>query len=275
MKKILLFVSFMTVCCLFSKAQSETVDGNVNTEVDSLKMVVQDLQDQVNEKDLVISEMETEKHYEKVWGKRKKYMNLGYCIMNLDGMPLPESNFGLGISMGRTYNLHKKPVAGMIMFGIDFSYLDFTFASFDNTGGYGLSLAEDLDIDLKRNYLSYSMQVGPSVTVNPVDELKVGVYCRFAPSMGFVTMNDYAYLQFVPYVTCGLSVSYKVIGLGIEGRWGKADYKGFSLDEESMTVDAGDINNPNDMIPNMNEMFKTSKKTFKDSSLKIYLSFRF
>lgn len=76
-------------------------------------------------------------------------------------------------------------------------------------------------------------------------------------------------------MTCGLSVSYKVIGLGIEGRWGKADYKGFSLDEESMTVDADDINNPNDMIPNMNEMFKTSKKTFKDSSLKIYLSFRF
>lgn len=219
-------------------------------------------------------------HYEKVWGKRKKYMEFGYVMMNLDGMPSPKSKYGFSINMGRTYYLHKKPIAKMIMFGLDFSYINATVASFKNDGGKGLSISgmdeESLEIDLKRNYFDYAMQLGPSVTINPVSELKVSAYGRFAPSVSFITMNDYAYVQFVPYVTCGLSVSYKVIGLGIEGRWGKANYKGFSLDEEGMEIGEDNVNGEGDIeMPNPNDLLKTSKKKFSNSSFKVYISFRF
>ena len=272
MRKNLLFLLFFATCGTFRFAQSEDFPENPNVESDSLKMVVQQLQDQISEKDAELQEMKDMERYEKVWGKRKKYTNIGYCIMNLDGMPVPESKFGFSYSMGRTYYLHKKPLAGMIKFGLDFSYLDVTVASFDNSNGKGLSFGDDeeaLEIDLKRNYFDYTMQIGPSVTVNPIDQLKVSAYGRFAPSASFITMNDYAYVQFVPHFTCGLSVCYKVIGLGIEGRWGKANYKGFSLNEESM--DGGD-----DMDSlNADDMLKTSKKKFSNKSFKIYISFRF
>lgn len=279
MRKNLLFLLFFATCGNFLFAQSEDFPENPNVESDSLKMVVQQLQDQISEKDAELQEMKDMERYEKVWGKRKKYTNIGYCIMNLDGMPVPESKFGFSYSMGRTYYLHKKPLAGMIKFGLDFSYLDVTVASFDNSNGKGLSFGDDeeaLEIDLKRNYLDYTMQIGPSVTVNPIDQLKVSAYGRFAPSASFITMNDYAYVQFVPHFTCGLSVSYKVIGLGIEGRWGKANYKGFSLDEDSMEFGEDNINDEGDIeFPNPNDMFKTSKRKFSNKSFKIYISFRF
>lgn len=279
MRKNLLFLLFFATCGNFLFAQSEDFPENPNVESDSLKMVVQQLQDQISEKDAELQEMKDMERYEKVWDKRKKYMNVGYCIMNLDGMPVPESKFGFSYSMGRTYYLHKKPLAGMIKFGLDFSYLDVTVASFDNSNGKGLSFGGDeeaLEIDLKRNYFDYTMQIGPSVTVNPIDQLKVSAYGRFAPSASFITMNDYAYVQFVPHFTCGLSVSYKVIGLGIEGRWGKANYKGFSLDEDSMEFGEDNINDEGDIeFPNPNDMFKTSKRKFSNKSFKIYISFRF
>lgn len=279
MRKNLLFLLFFATCGNFLFAQSEDFPENPNVESDSLKMVVQQLQEQISEKDAELQEMKDMERYEKVWDKRKKYMNVGYCIMNLDGMPVPESKFGFSYSMGRTYYLHKKPLAGMIKFGLDFSYLDVTVASFDNSNGKGLSFGGDeeaLEIDLKRNYFDYTMQIGPSVTVNPIDQLKVSAYGRFAPSASFITMNDYAYVQFVPHFTCGLSVSYKVIGLGIEGRWGKANYKGFSLDEDSMEFGEDNINDEGDIeFPNPNDMFKTSKRKFSNKSFKIYISFRF
>lgn len=272
MKKIFLFWLIVTIGSSFSLAQSDDINLNNNSEVDSLKMVVQQMQSQMDEKDAAITEMENEKRYEKVWGQKRKYTNLGYCIMNLDGMPSPKSKYGFCFSMGKTYNLHKKPLAGMIMFGIDFSYLDMTFASFNNEDGHGLSFGENLDIDLKRNYIDYTLQVGPSVSVNPIGEMKISAYGRFAPSVAIVTMNDYIYTQFVPYVTCGLSVSYRTIGIGIEGRWGKANYKGFSLNED---IDDS-FDEDNDSFDfGMDEMLKTSKKRFSNKSFKVYLSFRF
>lgn len=282
MRKNLLFLLFFAVCGNFLFAQVENSSENSKAESDSLKMVVQQLQDQIGEKDAELQEMKDTQRYEKVWGKRKKYMNIGYCMMNLDGMPVPESKFGFTYSTGRTYYLHKKPIAGMIKFGLDFSYMDVTIASFDNSNGKGLTLGdeeEDFEIDLKRNYFDYTMQIGPSVTVNPINELKISAYGRFAPSASFITMNDYVYVQFVPHVTCGLSVCYKMIGLGIEGRWGKANYKGFSLNEDSLESLEGDDDMDDGMsqngIFNAEDMLKTSKKKFSNSSFKVYVSFRF
>lgn len=281
MRKNLFLLLLFAVLGNAAYAQVENSSVKSKSESDSLKMVVQQLKDQIGERDAELQEMKEMEHYKKVWDDRRKYMNIGYCSMNLDGMPVPESKFGFSYSIGRTYYLHKKPIARMIKFGLDLSYIDVTFASFDNSNGKGLTFAgegEDaLEIDLKRNYMGYTLQFGPSVTVNPVSELKVSAYGRFAPSVGFITMNDYAYVQFVPYVTCGLSVSYKVIGIGVEGRWGKADYKGFSLDEDSMEFGMEDMDentNPGDMF-NPNDLLKTSKRHFGDKSLKIYISFRF
>ena len=41
-----------------------------------------------------------------------------------------KSDFGAAIVWGKTYYLHKKPLAGMIKFGIDWSWMDLNYAQY-------------------------------------------------------------------------------------------------------------------------------------------------
>lgn len=52
---------------------------------------------------------------------RKKYVNLGFIntTMSQDGKSDLRSNYGASFTVGRTYFLHKKPIAGVFRFGID------------------------------------------------------------------------------------------------------------------------------------------------------------
>lgn len=57
---------------------------------------------------------------------RPKYVNLSFVSQKLDfgeGEKL-KSRFGAAFTTGRSYYLHKKPVAGMIRFGIDATWID-------------------------------------------------------------------------------------------------------------------------------------------------------
>ena len=52
-----------------------------------------------------------------------------------------KSDFGAAIVWGKTYYLHKKPLAGMIKFGIDWSWMDLNYAQYK---------LETYDYDTKR-----------------------------------------------------------------------------------------------------------------------------
>ena len=120
---------------------------------------------------------------------RPKYVNLSFVSQKLDfgeGEKL-KSRFGAAFTTGRSYYLHKKPLAGMIKFGIDWSWMDLNYAQ------YKLE-TYDYDTDElyseKAHQLEYGMQIGPSVTINPVHHLKVSAYFRVTPSYSMMYLND-------------------------------------------------------------------------------------
>ena len=165
-----------------------------------------------------------------------------------------KSDFGAAIVWGKTYYLHKKPLAGMIKFGIDWSWMDLNYAQ------YKLE-TYDYDTDElyseKAHQLEYGMQIGPSVTINPVHHLKVSAYFRVTPSYSMMYLDDSFNSNFALFYSFGGSVAWKVISVGVEGRWGQAKYNGFSLEDADL------------------EGISSTKTKLKTNSVRFYVGFRF
>ena len=77
---------------------------------------------------------------EKVWTDRKAWFNFAYGKQSLKidkGDICLHSDWGAGISTGRTYYLHRRPILGLMKFGLDWSYFEccLLFSSFYGYGG--------------------------------------------------------------------------------------------------------------------------------------------
>lgn len=171
------------------------------------------------------------KKQDRIWGRRK-YFNLGLNMENLkNDDPASELSrkFGASMTIGRTYYLHKNPILGMIKFGLDWSYLDFNAAGYNyeyrysnNENGNSSSIEETDEYGIYK--MELGMQFGPSVTVNPIDYLKVNVYFRYSPCYSVVLDDGFQFNgSYGSYMNFGLAVSYKVISLGYEMRWGTSN----------------------------------------------------
>lgn len=189
----------------------------LRNQVDSLQTSLVNLTAEMNAK------LDSMARQEKVW-KRSKYFYIAYGMTSIDrgfGYPKLESDFAVSIGRGKTYYLHKKPLLGMIKFGLDWTFFDIAIAQYEEEDG--LYTRDDSDIYKGE----ISMQFGPSITVNPIDFLKVNVYFRYDPtySMMFNTDGNQFKGNYGSYFNTGLAASYKVISLGYEYRWGSTSYK--------------------------------------------------
>ena len=188
MKKLVLLI--FTVCMgggIAASAQEVS-----QQKLDSLNQALSDISARVKETEAAESNRA-------IWKDRSKYFNLNYVNQKLSpdidgwdklGGGELKSDFGAAIVWGKTYYLHKKPLAGMIKFGIDWSWMDLNYAQ------YKLE-TYDYDTDElyseKAHQLEYGMQIGPSVTINPVHHLKVSAYFRVTPSYSMMYLNDEFY----------------------------------------------------------------------------------
>ena len=164
---------------------------------------------------------------------RAKYLNLSYmkATMENEGYKV-KSDYSAGLTAGRTFYVHKKPLAGMIRIGIDWSYLDLNFSQFTERD-------DDIyDEEWKTYKIEAGMHVGPSVTVSPVENLHLNAYVRFAPCYSGITDSDFDKISsaYASFFVTGASVSYNVISLGLENRWGTTKYKE-DYDGESYNYD--------------------------------------
>lgn len=196
----------------------------LRNQVDSLNTSLVNLTNEMNAK------LEYLARQEKIW-KRSKYFYIAYGMTSLDrgnGQPKLNSDFAFSIGRGKTYYLHKKPLLGMIKFGLDWTFFDIAVAQYEEEDG--LYTRDDSDIYKGE----ISMQFGPSITVNPIDFLKVNLYFRYDPtySMMFNTDGNEFKGNYGSYFNTGLAASYKVISLGYEYRWGSTSYK---IDDENQT----------------------------------------
>lgn len=164
---------------------------------------------------------------------RKKFVNLSFtnAKMSQDDMPDLKSNYGAAFTVGKIFYLHK-PIANVLRFGIDATWFDINYANYD---------IEHVTFSGTNKYQFHqgeiSMHVGPSVTFEPINKLSVHAYFQYAPTFAvlYTGNNETFYGNYASLLIAGVNISYGVIGLGIESRFGKTNYKPFgSSDSENM-----------------------------------------
>ncbi len=280
MRKLLLTFA-LGVYALCGAAQ-DVVTDSLNQRIDSLQRALHSLTTTVasNEK----ADLD-----KAIWKDRAKWFSIGIGKQTLTHRDVPglewNSDLALSLMWGRTYYFPKKAWFGMLKVGIDFSWMDISYAKYKDVmevadegdypmyggsyGDYYSSYDDEEDLDLGVWQAEYAMRIGPSVTINPVHHLKVGLYAHFVPTASAVSMNDEVNVQFVPNFAFGGSIAWKVISVGFEGRWGKANYKSFSIDDESYDgwEDMGDAGIEN--------VLRQDKNRLKTSSFRFYISFRY
>ena len=159
---------------------------------------------------------------------RRKYRNFSWSQMSLTPSDYPDmdpakSKFGASFVTGRTFFFHSKPILGMIKFGLDATWVDLNWNNYTSEymGENGMETASNHQIE-------YSLHVGPSVAINPVGKLNINAYFRYAPTFSaqlsmtgdFALYGNYATM----FVTGGM-VSWGIIGVGAEYRFGNCNYK--------------------------------------------------
>ena len=235
--------------------------------LDSLQRVVTELTSNVQT-------LEQEDLNQAIWKDRAKYFNIGYVNQTMTDKTFGgelKSDFGVSLSSGKTYYLHKKPLLGMIKFGLDFTWMDINYVK---------STLESFDGEVGETYTSdmhqaeIGMQVGPSVTINPVHHLKVGGYFRVTPSYSMLYMDDTFHHHYVTMLNAGCMVAWKVISLGVEWRWGSATYDGLTFDESAFDDESfGDEGDPS--MGDVMDKLSAPERKLKTSSVRFYLGFRF
>ena len=258
---------------------------------DSLTMLVDSLQRELKALKSSSEELEEDVRNREIWNDRAKYFNISYVNQSLTQKDVNgtwRSDFGVALTNGRTYYLHKKPLLGMIKFGIDWSYFDINFAKYeDKWGFFGGDYYDDGSYDGGNYYdpddpsgegdyyedetedmyqAEIGMSVGPSVTINPIDHLKANLYFRVTPSFSMLYAAEEFSTSYGTFFSFGGSVAWKAISLGIEGRWGNVKYDSmFDLGALEDIEDTGDIDLSGD---------KPSTK-WKVGSMRFYVSLRF
>ena len=281
MMKKLFWLVLSTVILTGQSIFAQEADSEVQSSQreDSLLQAVNELSDRVQK-------TEDAARNERIWKKGAKYFNIGYITNQtltdkVDAEAEWKSDFGVALTFGKTYYLHKKPLLNMIKFGIDATWFELSYAKYsepdvfaeggsytraynDYSSDYDDYYEEDFDLGIHQ--IDASMHVGPSITVNPVGDLKVAAYFHYVPTYSMVGIDDSFGHGYVSNFAFGASVAYKAISVGIEHRWAKkATYNGLSFDEEGMDYDA----------PDFEDVIESDKWKMKSKSFRVFLSFRY
>lgn len=302
MKKVLL-LSMSCLLAINALGQSENGQSrpsNIDWKEDSTEVVTID--DIVKREQEITRNSFQESHNKDVWS-RKGYLNLSYSsttlspdgdyMTGLDDEMVPDykSNWGVSIKIGRSYRLHKKPIANILQFYIDYSYIDLGVNHFEKNGGPQLydsrkKTGDDKFItpwNLEKYEFNYGMSVGPSLSVAPFmfTNSKAAHFLKFnmwyhvgyhVSMLNLVSnkeadanpatqttgddgkMRDDTKLEFGHGFASsfGLSLTWKFVGIGYEYRSANAKYK--SLNKE---------------------LYGSEKYKFKTSSNRVFVQFRF
>lgn len=192
---------------------------------------------------------------------RGRFTNLGfaYTHLNQEGYPKLHSDLGFSLSKGTTYHLHK-PIAGCLRFGIDATWFDLTYENYKVREHY----LNDID-DFSIHHIDLGLQVGPSVTVNLFRRFQAHAYFRYAPTLALMYNNDELQAGFANMFTGGVCVSYGVIGVGIESRFGSSKMNSYFENDDYYDSDSED----------WTDAIGSRKVKTKFSGLRAYISFRF
>jgi hypothetical protein len=213
MKKILIAVFALATTGVFAQQEVEAVDAMTQVE-QKAEEVIQKIEGNAQ------AAAETPKtRYVPTYTPPNGYINLSLATQKIEypGELAYKSKNGYSLEFGNTFFFNgRRPVhtsAGDIRFGLDWSFLDLTYATYEIEDPDGLE-------SMKSHFANVGMQIGPSVTFTPLDRLNVKLYGHYAPSFAAFTLYgfDEVTYGYAGYLTGGLNVSYSFVSLGVEVR---------------------------------------------------------
>lgn len=235
--------------------------GSVFAQKDSQQEEIDALKRKIAELSEIVTDTKKDTRLEQVWQKRARYFNLGYVnqFRDLSGYgltttdnPTVKSSLGASLSWGKQFYLHKKPIGKVLKFAIDWSWIDVNYAQYQIEG---VKITDDIaSKELKKyNQVDLAMQFGASLSINPVDHLKISGYFRVSPTYS-ILMNQKEATGYVTHLNAGVSLAYKVASFGYEYRWGTLSSNVSTTTDAATTVE---------------------KNASKITSSRIYFGFRF
>lgn len=239
-----------------------------------------------------IDNLNLKNKYKEIWG-RGRYTNIGYAIAETgtDFEPVSEGKFGFFLRKGASYLFPGKPLWGLVKVGFDVNWFDISVAKYKlDNGGFSSDWDEisdgselgDLEdaLDIGRwNVMLGAFGIGPNVTVAPFSMfnnaarfIKASIYFHYQPTVGAYLVSEdgdveasYAYCHMFQF---GGKITWKNLGIGIEGHWGKGKFKSIdSLFEDDEDADMSEF------FEGMNS--SDSKITRRFANTRIYLTFSF
>ena len=156
-----------------------------------------------------------------VYKQRDNYLHVGFTVSDMAQKDVQtlKNYAGFTASIGRTFSPYSFYVNDVCRFGIDATWLDFEYTSYKVEYHYPSTIVKD-------NYgqFDFGVQVGPSFIIEPTYGFRIHTYCRYAPTYSLFRMDNNNYGSLGHFLVAGASLSYNVIGVGVEGRWGACNY---------------------------------------------------
>ena len=187
----------LAMAMLFSAqafAQNETRTILLDHEEDTAN--VTSLEDIIKTQEKVFSANYRKDVVTGVW-KRKKHFSLSYAKTEMNGKkiemydgiknPSYTADWAVNLKRSHTYSFHKRPIADIVSFGLEFGFIDLSANHFkgDSTYKYDSRVFGDVKVDDKTEKkfqflpwgsemytFSYGMNLGPSITIAPFGRCK-------------------------------------------------------------------------------------------------------
>lgn len=213
------FVSGSFAQNVFENEQQKNIDWTEDsTEITTVDDIIK-IQQEVSLRNSDVN------HFKKVW-ERRGYFNISFLNTKLEPqtemetgldngiVPDFKSDWGVSLQLGRSYRLHKKPIANILQFAIDYDFIDLCVNHFKaedgeflyNSSNRYVTTDEDGDVstyyyvpwNLEKYEANYAMALGPSVTVapftylscRPLHFLRLHLYYHIGYHVSFLLMKD-------------------------------------------------------------------------------------
>ena len=196
-----------------------------------LRVVEEEAQEEVEKKSETAKKTRQQKEYDpRATVPKRHYINFALASQKMQSTgqkTLKTAGNSYAVEMGSTFFFNAKkpiliPYAGALRIGLDYTYLDATWAEFE------------LDDKSRTVFGNLGWQLGPSVTLTPLRRLHVRLYGHYAPSVVAYSADSkfkhWSY-GYAGYVTGGMQVSYRFLTVGLEWRSSTAKLKSVGEDE--------------------------------------------
>lgn len=270
MKKITLLLACLFTFTVYAQEEDGSEDNrlsNIDWKEDTTEVVT--VNDIIKEQQAVTSRYSRQKHFTDVWSRRS-YLNFSYNTSSMEmkesgakaatgldektggltTVPKFKSDWGASLQVGRSYRLHKEPIANVAQFCIDYTGIDLNLNHYKAEEGkvlYNSAATYTSDGDeyyytpwlLEKYEVNYGMSLGPSLILAPftyinnadgLHHLKFHVYFHIGYHASALWMQNDEDKDFNPDSSTSLTTDpHKVMKDNLKMDWGHGMMTSFGV----------------------------------------------